>query len=411
MPPETAWLVAVIGIGEDGWPGLSADACAAISAAQVLAGGERHHALVPQFAGERVVFRRDAASLAATLAERAAQGQRVAVLASGDPLFFGIGAALAERLGSASLRVYPTVSSVQWAFARLAEPWQDARVLSVHGRPLAPAIAAAVPHARLAFLTDDDNTPAAVAYALLRAGVEADARAWVMQRLGGPDELIQPGTLAEMVGVQADPLSLLVILRDPARVRGPLPRIGLPDEAFAHLAGQITKAEVRAVALARLAPRAGDTVWDVGAGSGSVSVEAGWLAHPGSVYAIEARTEQMTCLETNLSRFSVFNVTPVLGRAPGALASLPRPDRIFVGGNGGDMAAVLGTCVAALSAGGRLVANVVTLAGLHQAAASLSAAGSVDVTQVSIARAAPIAGDLRLAALNPVFIVSLERAA
>jgi precorrin-6Y C5,15-methyltransferase (decarboxylating) len=400
--------VTVVGIGEDGLAGLRAEARAAVETAEVLVGGERHHQLVAEHPAERIVFRSDASALAERVAQLAQTGRRVVVLASGDPLFFGVGPALTARLGRDQIEVHPNLGSVQLAFARLGEPWHDAAVLSAHGRPLEPVVEQALSQPKLAILLDKVHTGQVVAEALLNAGMEPDARAWLMQRLGGPAERVQHGRLANVPAWTADPLSLLLVLRDPERVRGPAPRVGLPEDAYAHLGGQITKAEVRAVSLARLAPRRGDTVWDVGAGSGAVSIEAAWLCHPGTLYAVERRAEQRACAANNIDRFGAHNVRLVDGEAPQALHHLPDPDAVFVGGSGGHLGSILDCAVDRLRRGGRLVGNFATLEALHEATTCLDALGVAwDMTQLSIARATRIGGGKsRLAALNPVFVLS-----
>jgi precorrin-6Y C5,15-methyltransferase (decarboxylating) len=401
--------VAVVGIGEDGVAGLRPDARAAIEAAQVLVGGERHHGFFPEHPAERIVFRQDAARLAEEVARLAEDGRRVVVLASGDPGFFGIGPCLVRRLGRERVWIYPNLGSVQLAFARLGESWHDASVLSAHGRPLAPVVEGAVGCTKLAILTDDEHTPAVVAGALLAGGLEPTAQVWVMERLGGPAERVRHGSLGKVAAWTCDPLSVLIILRDPRGVRGPAPRLGLPDEAYAHERGQITKAEVRAVSLARLAPRAGDTVWDVGAGSGSVGIESAAFCRPGIVYAVERRAEQHACIAENVARFGATNVRLVAGEAPEVLADLPDPDAVFVGGTGGRLRAVLETAACRLRPHGRLVLNLATLEALHEATAFLTCRGLAhDLAQVSVARGAAIGGATRLAALNPVFVLSAQ---
>jgi precorrin-6Y C5,15-methyltransferase (decarboxylating) len=405
--PARPTAVAVVGIGEDGLSGLRAEARAVLDQADVLVGGARHHRLVGEHPAERVVFRSDAEGLAEKVAALAQSGRRVVVLASGDPLFFGIGPSLTRRLGRDQVQVFPSLGSVQLAFARLGEAWHDAAVLSAHGRPLQPVVDQAHAQAKLAILLDNVHTARAVAEGLLQAGVEADAEAWLMQRLGGPAEHIQHGTLSDVPGWAADPLGLLLIMRDPRAVRGPAPRLGLADDCYQHAHGQLTKAEVRAISLARLAPRAGDTVWDVGAGSGAVSIEAAWLCRPGPVYAVERRAEQRACAAANIARFEAANVCLVDGEAPAALDHLPDPDAVFVGGSGGQIGAIVRTATQRLRPGGRLVANFATLDALHTATTCLDSLGLAwELAQISVARGSAVAGQTRLAALNPVFVVS-----
>jgi precorrin-6Y C5,15-methyltransferase (decarboxylating) len=402
-------LVAIVGIGEDGAAGLLPDARAAVEAAEILVGGERHHQFFPRHPAERIVFHQDAAELAESIAALAATGRRVTVLASGDPMFFGIGSVLSHRLGADQVHIYPHVGSIQLAFARIGEAWEDATLVSAHGRPLERVVQAALGAAKLAVLTDPLHTPAAIASALLTAGVERDAAAWVLERLGGAAERVRSGRLEDVPTWTADRLSLLVVQRDPTQVRGPAPRFGLPDASYAHERGQITKAEVRAISLARLAPRSGDVVWDVGAGSGSVSLEAAAFCSPGLVYAIERRAEQRACIAENITRFGATNVRIVDGEAPWVLAELPDPDSVFIGGSGGLLREIVQVSLRRLRSGGRLVINLATLEALHEATSTLSIPH--EVAQVSIARGVPIEGATRLAALNPVFVVSarLER--
>ena len=229
-----------------------------------------------------------------------------------------------------------------------------------------------------------------------------------MERLGGPAERIQHGTLRECATWTADSLNVLVIVRDPACVRGRTLSIGRSEDAYEHQRGQITKADVRVLSLVRLGPRAGDVVWDIGAGSGSVSIEAAGLCAPsGAVYAVERRAEQHACIRENIRRHSVPNVELVAGDAPDALAGLPDPDAVFVGGSGGRLEPILGTCLARLRPGGRLVLNMTTLEGVNAASRFLKGRGlPFELTQVSLAHGMSIGDGTRLAPQNPVFIIS-----
>jgi precorrin-6Y C5,15-methyltransferase (decarboxylating) len=405
---QTVTVVAVVGIGEDGLDGLRAEARRAVEEAEVLVGGERHQRLLPAHPAQRVTFKRDAAQLAEAVERLLDAGRRVVVLASGDPAYFGIGPLLAERLGAQRVRIYPNLGAVQLAFARLGLAWQDAVVVSAHGRPLAPVVHAALGSTKLAILTDPLHTPAVVGRALLEAGMESTARTWCLERLGGPAEHIQHGTLGECATWTADPLNVLVIVRNPACVRGPGLSIGRAEDAYAHQRGQITKADVRVLSLVRLAPRAGDVVWDVGAGSGSVSIEAAGLCAPGGrVYSIERQPEQQACIDENIRRYGGPNVELVAGEAPHALAGLPDPDAVFVGGSGGWLEPILETCLARLRPNGRLVLNMTMLEGVNAASRLLKGRGiTFELIQVSIARGTSIGDGTRLTPLNPVFIIS-----
>jgi precorrin-6Y C5,15-methyltransferase (decarboxylating) len=203
-------------------------------------------------------------------------------------------------------------------------------------------------------------------------------------------------------------LNVLVIVRDPARVRGRPLSIGLPETAYTHARGQITKAEVRVLSLVRLALRPGDVVWDIGAGSGAVSIEAAGLCAPtGGVFAVERRAEQQACIAQNIHQHGGTNVELVTGEAPAALADLPAPDAVFVGGSGGRLEPILEACLRCLRPGGRLVLNLATLEGIAVASAFCQAHGlAFELIEVAIARATPLGEGTRLAPLNPVFIMS-----
>ena len=246
---------------------------------------------------------------------------------------FGIGPLLAERLGREHVEIIPSVSSVQLLFARLGEPWQHVRILSAHGRPIEPVIGPALSARYSAILTDDQHSPARIAGALLDAGME-DCRAVVGERLGGPAERIIDGTLASIVNQACDPLSVLALFRGQADVR--VPRIGLAEHLYQHRDGMITKSEIRAVSLGQLAIQPGDIVWDIGAGCGSVGLEAASLVDSGFVYAIERDAQQVELIHHNLKTFpSPLRI--ISGEAPEVLADLPSPHAVFIGGSGGNL--------------------------------------------------------------------------
>lgn len=398
--------VAVVGIGDDGPDGLHAAARASVEQAEVLIGGERHLAWFAGHPAPKLAITDNLGEVVAAIAEKR-DHRRIVVLASGDPLFFGIGAYLSRKLGAGCLDILPHVSSVQLAFARAGVGWQDATILSAHGRTLGPIIRPALESGKVAILTDDTNTPGAIASALAAAGME-DCRALVGEHLGGPQERCIESTLFQLPSQTFAALNVLLLLRD--QPRRPVLPLGLPDDAFAHLRGQITKAEVRAVTLAKLRLRRGDTVWDIGAGSGSVSIEAALLSG-GDVYAVERAAEQIGVLKTNVAAFHAASVRIVVGEAPEALASLPNPDAIFIGGSGGRLLDVLAAARARLRPGGRVVLNLATLDHLAQARAWLARSGMGDheLTQLQVARAVPIVQDERLAALNPVWVLAATK--
>lgn len=404
-------LVHVVGLGEGGADTLGAEARAAVEAATFLAGSPRHLAFFSDHRAERFVIQGNLAELLERLRSGRTGGHPV-VLASGDPLLYGIGSYLARHLGRQAVRILPAVSGVQLAFARLGEPWHDARILSAHGRDLLPVVREALAAAKVAILTDPVNTPARVAAALAGAGMEGDCRAFVGENLGGPGERLYEGTLQEAAGWhEAGPRSVLVLLRDPARVRGRRLHFGCSEELFAHQDGLITKAEARAVILARLALREGAVVWDVGAGSGAVAIEAAGLIGWGRVFAVERDPRQLVHLRANAARSGYLHLVVVEGEAPTALAGLPAPEAVFVGGHGGRLGEILQVVSTRLAPGGRVVLAAATLESVGAGTQALAAAGLAwEMVQLWAARGRALpGGGTRLEASNPVFVITAWR--
>jgi precorrin-6B C5,15-methyltransferase / cobalt-precorrin-6B C5,C15-methyltransferase len=318
------------------------------------------------------------------------------VVASGDPGFFGVVRALAERFGPHRLEVHPAPSSVSLAFARLGLPWDDATVVSAHGRPLAEAAQLVAGCPKGAVLVSPDNPPEALGKELLSLGLGA-AKVAVCSRLGLEGETITHTDLAGLAGGAWDPLSVVVILQGRPVAGTAQLSWGRPEQAFAHRAGMVTKSEVRAVALSKLDLPITGVLWDIGAGSGSVAIEASLLAPGLRVYAVDRRPDDAARVRLNSEALG-GSVTIVEGEAPAVLASLPDPDRIFVGGGG---LPVLEAVLARLRPGGRVVA---TFAALDRAAAAADRLGHL--VQLSPSRGSRLPdGGWRLAAENPVFIV------
>ena len=369
-----------------------ADAEAYVKAADLLAGGKRQLAAFP--ATEAIVLAADVSQGVEGIREAANAGKRVVVLASGDPLLFGIGATLARELGRERVKIVPSVSSVQLAFARVAEPWHEATILSAHGRTLADILPAALAGAKLAILTDGNATPSAVAEALLEAGV-ANCRAVVCEDLGLPTERVTDTHLGALAGQDFGALNVLLVFREPADVRL---QFGRPEADYESVRGQITRAEVRAVALSKLQLAHWGVLWDIGAGSGSVAIEAARLMPRGAVYAVERHPDQLACLRRNVARHHASNVHVVAGEAPEALAGLPAPQSVFVGGSGGRLAELLDVLPRPL---------VLNLAILEHVSLVLSRCPGAQVTEIAVSRSEGIADGQRLVAQNPVYVVAV----
>ncbi|WP_369373477.1 precorrin-6y C5,15-methyltransferase (decarboxylating) subunit CbiE [Streptomyces sp. cg36] len=387
-PPGPSPAVTVVGIGADGWEGLPAASRDALRDADVLVAGPRQLGLLPEeCAGERVAWPSPLRpAVPGLLAAHA--GRRVAVLASGDPMFYGIGRALAEE--GAALRVLPHPSSVSYAAARLGWPLEDVEVVTLVGRPV-PRLAAALHEGRrLLVLSADATTPAEIA-ALLRDRGFGPSRMRVLEQLGGPAERTTAATVADdWRHAPGDPLNVVAVecRRAPDALRlGAVP--GLPDDAYEH-DGQLTKRHVRAATLGALAPAPGELLWDIGGGSGSIAIE--WLrTHPScralTVERDPVRAERIT---RNADRLGVPALRVVTGAAPAALERLPRPDAVFVGG-GLTAPGLLDACWQALAPGGRLVANTVTLESEALLADAHRRHGG-ELVRLAVAHAVPVGG-------------------
>ncbi|GAA2319110.1 bifunctional cobalt-precorrin-7 (C(5))-methyltransferase/cobalt-precorrin-6B (C(15))-methyltransferase [Nonomuraea roseoviolacea subsp. roseoviolacea] len=400
-------MITVVGIGADGWDGLSATARAAVEAAEVLMGARRQLGLVPGTAAERVTWPSPLLPALPGLMEAYA-GREVCVLASGDPLFHGIGSTLVRLLGAANVRVVPHVSSLSLACARLGWPVEQVDVVSLVGRPLAALNAAFLPGRRVLVLGAGRDSPSLVAGLLSGLGYGPSTMT-VLADLGAASESVLTGTAATWASHDREPSPLNVIAVECVAEPGvePLARVpGLPDAAFEH-DGQLTKREVRAVSLSRLAPLPGRLLWDVGAGAGSIAIE--WMrGHPAcAAVAVESRADRAAAIARNAERLGVPSLRIVEGRAPAALEGLPAPDAVFVGG-GATVPGLLETCWAALRPGGRLVVNAVTLESESVVAQWYARLGG-DLVRLSVQRASPVGSFTGWRAAMPVTVWSVTR--
>ncbi|RRV42308.1 precorrin-6y C5,15-methyltransferase (decarboxylating) subunit CbiE [Pseudomonas sp. o96-267] len=396
------WLT-LVGIGEDGYPGLGKAARRALLAATRIVGAPRQLALLPPcISGEREVWP-SPFDLQPLLARR---GEAVCVLASGDPMFYGVGASLARQVSADELQVLPAPSSVSLAAARLGWPLQEAEVVSLVGRPLATLNARFYPGTRLLVLSADGDTPAQVAEALCARGFGA-SRLTLLEHLGGPDERRIEGLAASWNLPRGADLNLLAVecLADTGAQLLP-PTCGLPDETYRH-DGQLTKRDVRAVTLARLAPLPGELLWDVGAGCGSIGIE--WMrAHPTCLaIAIEANEGRQDHIRHNRDALGVPGLQLVAGHAPEALDGLPAPDAIFIGG-GVTVPGVLDDCWAALKPGGRLLANAVTIQSEAALVAFREQHGG-ELLRLTVAQAQPLGGFDTWRAALPITLLTVRK--
>jgi precorrin-6Y C5,15-methyltransferase (decarboxylating) len=432
---DGAGLCRLIGVLDDGPASLSLAAQAGIRAAVRVIGGPRVLALCESLidpSAERLDLTGRIERVPDWVAQSLAAGQPVAVLATGDPLCFGIGSLLAARLPAGRLRVLPNLSTLQVACARFLLPWQGARWISVHHRDsgdwvpgsapghglydLAQALAHAIdPGDLIGVLTSPANGTARIARLLLAEGLGAAFEIRVAERLLQPDERLTAGLAATELASLGVSEPNLVLLRRRAPPSAVLPVFGLPDRTYSQRTpdrGLITKREVRAMALALLELGPRDLVWDIGAGSGSVGLEAARLCPRGHVYAIEKNPEALQLIEVNRRRLAVANHSARMGLAPEDCADWPNPDAVFVGGSGGRLPEILRHALERLRPGGRLVLALVLLENLSRALALLDELGAPwELTQIQAARSRPLLGQHRLQAENPVWLVQARAGA
>ena len=390
------WL-SVVGIGADGLEGLRPGARAAIDRAEVLVGGARHLAMLPPDARPRLAWR---SPLTDTLPEiLALRPRRVAVLASGDPLWYGVGRLLLRHVPASEVSVLPHISAFQEASSRLGWALEDVQTVTAHGRPIAALRRHFQTGRRLLVLTADGQGPAEIAGCLVASGFGA-SRTVVLEEMGGPAERRIDGTAGSLGASRFADLNLLAVevRGDPGQSQLP-GAPGLPDDAFEH-DGQLTKAEVRAVTLAALAPGDGELLWDVGAGSGSVAIE--WLRAGRGMraIAIERDPARAARITANADRLGVPELELRLGEAPAALADLAEPRAVFIGG-GVAIPGLIEQCWQRLGRGGRLVVNAVTLAA-EQALLAFHAAHGGRLIRLAVSRAEPVGGQLAWRPAMPV---------
>ncbi len=400
-------MIYVIGAGVEGHEGFSRRSLELIPQASLLCGGERHLRLFPDFAGEKLVIDGNLSHLVERLNAR--KGPAV-VLSSGDPLFFGIGRILLRNFNRDELEFVPNVSSVQYAFAKIKEPWDDAVFVSIQGRGIRGAVDRIVANDKAAVLTDEVNTPAAIAAELIERGRDGYT-AWLCENLGGVDERIRNLSLPDLLRVSSSPLNVLILIKEyEGEGDDYMPTLGIPDEEFASIKKHITREEVRVVALAKLKLRHDMCLWDVGAGSGSVSIEADHLLPNGRIFAMERNEQSLAFIKQNLNKFHTRHITLVAGEAPDCFEDLPDPDRVFIGGSGGNLFRILEAVDARLPAEGRIVINAITLETLTAATEFFENAGyQVEVTTINVARTRPLTEYKMFEAYNPVYIIVGEK--
>lgn len=418
--PASQPPLSILGLGDDGFDAAPESVKQRIRAARLVAGHERTLALIEpsQAAAERLVLGTDLEAAVDRIAAALTQGP-VVVVVSGDPLFYGLARYFCEKLGAERCEIVPHVSSMQLAFARVKESWDEAYLTNLANHSIDSVVEKLRTAPKAGLFTTEECGPAEVARRLLARNIDYFT-AYVCENLGSRNEVVTRGTLAEIGRQQFGPLNVMILVRDadaPDRPREPTRRslLGNPDELFVQSQpkhGLLTPAEVRALALSQLALGPRSVVWDIGAGSGSVSVEAALLAPAGRVFAIEQDPEDVDLIRENADRFSVSNVRPVVGRAPEVWADLPDPDAVFVEGSGREVVRLVELAFARLAPGGRLAANVVSIEALHELHQTLSTkTADLRVWMVNLARGTDQLTRLRFESLNPTFLLVAVKSA
>lgn len=429
----------VVGIGLDGVAGLTSEVLAIVQQATLLVGSDRHLSYFPDHPARRLVlgdFSVAIRQIRLILEQMQPESVRYAppylspdpvaivILVSGDPLFFGLGRLLLAEIPPEQLTFHPHITSVQLAFTRLKLPWQDAKILSVHGRSL-QQIKASLQEGieKIAILTESKDTPEAIAQLYLALDLPFTYQLWVCENLGDEQEQVRSFSLdslgiASLAKTTFAPLNVVILVRrlitdSPLKNQEQLPILGLSDQEFVSFSdrpGLMTKREVRILVLGELALQPEQIVWDVGAGTGSVSIEIARLCPTSQVYALEKSAMGTSLIEQNTQRLQVSNVISVHGSAPDMLRHLPAPDRIFIGGSGGSLESILDVCHGRLKSPGVMVLAIATLEHLHQCLAWYKQKKwQVKLLQVNLSKSMPVNDLTRLTPLNPVTIVTASR--
>ncbi len=408
--------IQIIGIGSDGLRGITGQAREILQSAEVILGSDHTLQWVPELKAERVIIGSNLGEVVQIL-ESGLGKKRMVVVASGDPLFYGVARYLCDRIGKDHFDVLPHVSSMQLAFARVKESWEEAYLTNLATHSLDSVLDRIRTADIVGIFTSDGEAPPAIARQLLARGLDY-FRAYVCENLGSPDERVTQGELSDIAELEFSPLNVMILKRKPGRPdqqRTPAGyrRFGNPDDVFAQSrpkSGLITPAELRAIALTQLDVQPNSVVWDIGAGSGSVAIEAALLAHMGMVYAIEQDVADYHLIVANAQTFSVHNLKAIHGMAPAVFDGLPAPDCLFVGGVGKEISRLLEAAFSALRPKGTMVVNVASLESLTTTYETLKRlAKPVHGMLVQISRGTEQLETLRFEAMNPAFLFTVSK--
>lgn len=394
--------IKMIGIGDNGKDSLLPIYEEMIYDSELLIGGERQLAFFPDYNGEKSIIK---SGLTKLVNQLRVETRKTVILASGDPLFYGIGSYLASKI---NVEIYPYLSSVQLAFAKMGERWQDAKFISIHGRSIKGLAQKIDGEEKVALLTDEENSPSRIAEYLLHYGM-TEYSAFVAEHLGGEKERCRQFTLEEMANEQFLPLNTVILKRI---AEGPTWSIGIDDHEFFQRKpdkGLITKKEIRTLSLSALKLKKNSVMWDIGTCTGSMAIEAARIAKEGEVFAIEKNEHDIVNCYENMKKFRT-DITVVHNKAPEGLEEFPNPDAVFIGGTAGNIAAILDICCNRLNPNGRIVLNAATIENLMDAVNGFKRNQfHVDITLMQVSKSKPILDLTRFDALNPIYIITASK--
>ncbi|MCK4469768.1 MAG: precorrin-6y C5,15-methyltransferase (decarboxylating) subunit CbiE [Desulfobacterales bacterium] len=378
-----------------------------IRQSDILVGGGRHLGYFKDYAGEKLLITGDIQGVFEEIKDRM-QNRSVVVLASGDPNFFGIGPSLVEYLGEDNVVIHPNISVAAAAFSRIKLSWHDAVVVSLHGgKSEKEVFDAIIKKDKVAVFTDSKRTPGWLACKLIEINQD-NLRVCIFEDLGSSNEHFAWYSLQEAAAKEFAALNIVIIIRTGNQRRQmPVAYFGMPEDAYTHEKGLITKTEVRAVAIAKLRLFPHHVLWDLGGGSGSVSIEASLLVKDGMVICVEKRPERVEQIKKNIKQFQVTNVRAIHSHLPEGLKDLPRPDRIFIGGGGKDLLKIIKKAVSYMRSDGLMVVNTILLNNVELVRSTFTGMGlRTDVVQLQVNRGKEMPWGERLEALNPVWIIT-----
>ncbi len=399
--------ISIIGLGLS-FNDLTEHHLSVIENADVLAGGERHLNHFSEFVGETIVIDKDLSGLIKNFKQLQEVNKRIVVLASGDPLFFGIGSYLSREFGKEKVTIFPNISSVAGGFSKINESWHDAKVISFHGRNFTNEyINDFRNYDKIAVLTDKKNTPSAIYKRLSRKGLN-HFKICVLQCLGDDAESIEWFLPKEPVNKEFSDPNIMIFLRVDSDIKEKRITVfpGMPESLFSHEGGLITKPEIRVVTLSKLLLEENSIMWDLGAGSGSVSIEASFFIKTGRIYAVEKKESRVEQIIANRERFQVPNLKVVQGVLPETIGSLPDPDRIFIGGGGVNLSQIIVEGAKRLLPGGVIAINTVLLKNMAHGIETLENLGfQVEIIQMQVNTGHEMPWNRMLKSQNPVWII------